>query len=86
MSKTYKLHPLTDTKKPYGVIWFIHEGKEQEFYSVVNEMSGSRLSAFNSDPPSIDDEMAWVKSVFRDIHKKAKVIHTLGKLAAVKKP
>jgi hypothetical protein len=56
MSKTYKLHPLTDTKKPYGVIWFIHEGKEQEFYSVVNEMSGSRLSAFNSDPPSIDDQ------------------------------
>ena len=74
-----KIPPLTDTSKPHGVITFIHkDGNEMKFYSCVNEMTGSRLSAFNSDPPSIDDPMAWVKSVFRDIRAKATVTGFVG--------
>ena len=29
------------------------------------------MTAFDNDPPSIDDSMPWIKSVFKDIHKKA---------------
>ena len=70
---------LTDTKKPWGVIRFIHkDGTEHEFYSAVNEMSGSRLTAFDHEPPTIDDEMKWIKSVFRDIRKKTEVLGYAG--------
>jgi len=72
--------PLTDTTKPWGVIRFIHtHGEKCKFYSVVNEMSGNRMTAFDNDPPGIDDEMPWIKSVFRDIRKKAiKVLEYQG--------
>ena len=71
---------LTDKNKPWGVIRFIHtDGKEHEFYSVVNEMSGDRLAAFDSDAPSIEDDLVWSKSVFRDIRNRAiKVIGYSG--------
>ena len=59
--------------KPWGVIRFIHfrDGSEREFYTMVNEMSGNRMTEFDNDPPGIDDDMKWIKSVFRDIRKKA---------------
>ncbi len=77
--KALKAPSLTDTKRPWGVIRFIHhDGTTHEFYSVINRMSGSRLSAFDSDAPGVDDNMAWVKSVFRDIRKKAKVLGYIG--------
>ena len=64
---------------PHGVIRFVHkDGEVHEFYSVVNELSGSRLSAFDNDPPSIDDPPEWVRSVFRDIRAKAKVLGYVG--------
>lgn len=70
---------LIDKKKPWGIIRFIHkDNKEHCFYTAVNEMSGNRLTAFDSDAPSIDDDMAWIKSVFRDIRKKAKVVSFEG--------
>lgn len=66
-------------KKPWGIARFRHsDGKIHEFYSVINEMSGNRLSAFDCDAPGIDDEMAWIKSVFRDIHKKATEVEYKG--------
>lgn len=72
--KKLEPRPLTDTEKPWGVITFIHsDGKEHLFYTAANEMSGNRLSAFDNAAPSIDDEISWIKSVFRDIRKKAKV-------------
>lgn len=74
MAKTQsKPHPLCDMTKPWGIIRFIHfrDGTERKFYTMVNEMSGSRLTAFDGDPPEIDDPMPWIKSVFRDIRKKA---------------
>jgi hypothetical protein len=77
--KQLKHPPLADTSKPWGVIAFIHsDGTEHKFYTAVNEMSGNRLTAFDSDAPGIDDEMPWIKSVFRDIRKKSKVLGYAG--------
>ena len=72
--------PLTDLSKPWGVIRFICslDNEEHEFYSVINKMSGSRLTAFDGDAPSIDDPMPWIKSVFRDIRRKEKVLEFQG--------
>ena len=59
--------------KPWGVIRFIHfrDGSERKFYTMVNEMSGSRLTAFDNDPPGIDESMPFIKSVFKGIRMKA---------------
>ena len=77
-----KPHPLIDLSKPWGVIRFIHsDGKEREFYSMVNKLTGSRMTAFDKDPPGIDDPLKWVKSVFRDIRSKSqKVLDYQGTL------
>jgi hypothetical protein len=80
MTKT-KPHPLCAMNKPWGVIRFIHfkDGSERKFYTMINQMSGSRISAFNNDPPSTDDSLPWIKSVFKDIRKKAtKVLEYQG--------
>jgi hypothetical protein len=62
--------------KPWGVIRFINfkDGSEYKFYTMVNEMSGNRLTAFDNDPPSINDSLPWIKSVFKDIRKNANEI------------
>lgn len=70
---------LFDKKEPWGIIKFIHkDGKEHEFYTCVNILSRSRLSAFDGDPPDIGESMAYIKSVFRDIYLKAKVLSYEG--------
>lgn len=74
MTKTNAtVHPLCDTTKPWGVIRFIHfrDGSEHKFYTMINEMTGNRMTAFDNDPPGINNEMNWIKSVFKDIRKKA---------------
>ena len=46
---------------------------------MVNQMTGSRMTAFDWEPPSIDDPIKWIKSVFRDIREKSeKVISQEG--------
>lgn len=78
---------LVDKTKPWGEITFIHfkDGSTRKFYSCVNDMSGSRLSAFDSDAPGIDDPMPWVKSVFKGIHQKAtKVLSCEGTICKCK--
>lgn len=84
MSKNLLIKPpsLTDLKRPWGVIRFIHkDGTEHEFYSVVNRMTGDRMSAFDGDAPGVNDGLAWVKSVFRDIYSKSnKVLGYEGSL------
>ena len=37
-------------------------------------MTGHRLSYFDDDAPSVNDSIAWVRSVFRDIRKKATAV------------
>ena len=64
-----------------GKIRFIHfrDGKEHTFYSCINDLSGSRLSAFDNDAPSINDSISWIKSVFKGIREKAtKVLEVVG--------
>lgn len=75
------VHALADISKPAGKIRFIHfrDGKEHVYYSAVNDMTGSRLSAFDNDPPTIDNTVAEVKKVFKAIREKAtKVIEVVG--------
>jgi len=77
--KPIKLRPLTDAAKPYIVIRFIYtDGKEHEYYSAVNEMTGSRLSAFDNSPPDIDDDLKYVKSLVRRIKKECKVTEIIS--------
>lgn len=78
-----KLPPLTRASSPHIVIRFIHsDGKEHRFYSVINDLNGCRMTAFDNDPPSVDDTLSYVRSVIRDLHSKAKVIATLGNITA----
>lgn len=73
------VHSLADTTKVAGKIRFIHsDGKEHCFYFCTNRLSGSRLSWFDCDPPDIDQPLPYIKSVFRDIRKKATVIESIG--------
>ena len=77
--KATENYALIETSKPWGVIRFIHsDGKNHEFYSVVNKLTGSRLTAFDDDPPGINDSIKWVKSVFRDIRIKAQILEYKG--------
>ena len=64
-----------------GKIRFIHfrDGKEHSFYSCVNDLTGSRLSAFDGNAPSVDDSLRWVQSVFDDVRKKSsQVLESIG--------
>lgn len=66
---------LIDKNKPWGIIRFIHkDGKEHEFYSCINKMTGDRLSAFDTLPPFVNESLYWAKSVFRDIKNKSKQV------------
>lgn len=78
MTKT-KPHPLCAIDKPWGIIYFIHKGKKRKFYTMINQMTGSRMTAFDWEPPSIDNPIKWIKSVFQDIREKSeKVISQEG--------
>jgi hypothetical protein len=73
--KTPTQHPLADLTKPHVHILFTRKnGTTHHFYSCINEMTGSRLSAFDSDPPRIDDGMAWVQRMIRNIQANEKVL------------
>ncbi len=79
MKNNSVIHKLARPNTPAGKIRFIHsDGKEHYFYCVVNDLTGSRLTAFDSNAPDINEPLAWVKSVFKDIRKKAKVIEVIG--------
>ena len=81
MKDNTAIHELARPNAKSGKIRFIHfrDGKEHCFYTCVNDSTGSRLSAFDGEAPGIDDDMAWIKSVFRDIRKKAtEVIEVIG--------
>jgi hypothetical protein len=76
-----KMHTLHDTSKKGGSIRFIHPyGSIHEFSSWVNSLTGDRLSAFDSNPPTVNDSLSWVKSVFRDIQSKNQVVEKTGNI------
>ncbi len=73
------MNDLIDKSKPHGTINFIHkDGKEHTFWVATNDLTGSRLSAFDNNAPDINENMTYLKTVFRDIRKKAKVISYEG--------
>jgi hypothetical protein len=79
MKDPSEISSLAEPGQRSGKIWFIHsDGKEHSFYTCINSLTGSRLSAFDSEHPSIDDSVKWIRSVFRDIRKKATVIRFIG--------
>ncbi len=79
MKDNTAVHSLARPSTPAGKIVFIHtDGKEHTFYSCINDLTGSRLSAFDGSPPTIDGSIAWVRSVFRDIRKKSTVVSSIG--------
>lgn len=80
--------PLTDKSQPWVVVEFTHfrDGQRHRFYSAVNEMTGNRLSAFDSDPPAIGDPLAWVRSVIRDIRAKASDVRVIGSKGLIALP
>lgn len=74
-----KIHPLADPGKKAGTIRFIHkDGTERTFATVVNRLTGSRMSWFDDCAPYATESEAWPKSVFRDIRRKAKVLECVG--------
>lgn len=74
------LNHTADLNKPWVFIRFLYKGSEHTFESVVNSMTGDRMSSFDLDAPSVNDSVDWVKSVIRDIFLKAVVKTALGNL------
>jgi hypothetical protein len=76
-----KAHPLHDSSATGGAIRFIHsDGEVHEFYSWVNRMTGSRMSGFDNDPPTVGDSLKWARSVARDITARRTVLDRIGNL------
>jgi len=73
------IHKLGEGKS--GKIRFIHfgDGKEHVYATTINSLSGQRLAWFDVSPPEVNVSVSEVKSVFRDIRKKAtKIIEEIG--------
>lgn len=75
-----KIHPLCRHTEKAGLIRFIHsDGQEHSYYSCVNDLSGSRLSAFDGNRPTIGETIPEVRATFKAIKKKAtRVIEVIG--------
>lgn len=80
MKNNTAIHKLARPNQKSGKIRFIHfrDGKEHAFYTCVNDLSGSRMSWFDNNPPDIDESLSYIRSVFKDIRKKAEVIEVIG--------
>jgi hypothetical protein len=75
------MHPLADTTKPWVRVEFTREnGAKASFYSYINEMTGDRISGFGSEPPSLNDEMTWIKSVIKNIRKRCADVSVTGSI------
>ena len=80
MKDNTQISTLARPNTKAGMIRFVHsDGKEHKFYTCINDLSGSRLTAFDDNAPSVNDSVAWIKSVFRDIRRKSsRVIDSIG--------
>ena len=68
------ISPATKQKtKTNIIIEFISEvdNKNHLYYSCVNLLSGDRLSAFDSNPPSINQDIEEIKKIIGNIKRKA---------------
>jgi len=81
MKDNTAIHELARPGAKSGKITFVcfRDGRTRTFQTSVNDMTGDRLSWFDGQPPSINDSLSWIKSVFKDVRKKAtKVIDCIG--------
>lgn len=66
------IHPLARLNAKSGMIKFVHtDAKIHSFRSVVNDLTGDRLSYFDNNAPSINDELKRIKSIFKNIREKS---------------
>jgi len=72
------INPLADKSKPWGVIKFELEGKIHVYYTMINRLSGNRMSAYNSEAPYINSTMAEEKKEFKKIRELAKILDYQG--------
>ena len=62
------INQLIDKTKPWGYISFKDaSGQSHTFYTGINKWTGDRLSGVDNNPPSINDDMKWIKQVFARI-------------------
>ena len=74
-----QVHPLAQDDQPCGIVKFIHfeDGKEHCFGFAANRLTGNMMHWF--DTSMFRSDIPYVKSVVRDIYKKAtKVISHVG--------
>ncbi len=79
MTTPHSINPLIDETKPWGLIKFKHsDNKEHSFYFGSNSLSGCIMCGFDDDAPYVNGGYKWIKSILRDIKKKAKVLSYEG--------
>lgn len=78
MTDNTTIHELAEPRAKSGKIRFIHNGKEHTFYTCVNSMTKDRMSYFDNNPPTINNSLSWIKSVFNDIRAKSHVVECVG--------
>ena len=71
---------LIDKTKPWVIVTFEDKTGKHKFYSVINSLSGERITGFDNSPPSVDDSIGYVNSIIRDISKKAKSVKIDGNI------
>lgn len=79
MKDNTAIHVLAKPNVKSGKITFIcpDDGKEHTFGTAVNKLSGDRMTWLDSDY-YVNDPVSYVKSVFRKIRARAKVISCIG--------
>lgn len=81
MKDNSAIHKLARPGEKSGKIRFIHfrDGKAHTFYTCVNDLTGSRMSWFDNNAPDVGESLSYIKTVFRDIRKKAtEVLECVG--------
>lgn len=75
MKDATEIHPLALNGKPSGKIVFIHsDDQRHEYYSVINSLTGDRLSAFDNNAPTVNQSVKLVQTIFNNIRRKAKMV------------
>ena len=80
-AEAHKLHPLADPQHKAGQIVFLHaaDNTQHTLTSVVNSLSGDRLTWWDDESPDVHLTAAEVKRIFKDITARAaKVISCVG--------
>jgi hypothetical protein len=72
MKDPASIHPLARPNALSGKIRFIHTDNTEHTYStVVNDLSGNRLSWFDSNAPTINEKLSVVRGYFKKIRVKS---------------